>query len=301
MPTFFPGFISQSIPSSEGISIHTLTGPITGPPLLLIHGFPQTHHIWHFVTPHLVDKYTIVLVDLRGYGLSSKPRASADGGHVEYSKSVMGEDCLAVMKTLGYPQFSILAHDRGARVGHQLAINHPEAITKLMVLDILPTLTMYELGKQTWYQKYWHWQFLSQASPFPESAILSDPSLFAEKFLGVAGVGGKDVVFHEDVKSIYEDMLRDEETVHGMCEDYRAGSSIDLEEQRRDRRAGRKIRCEVFVVWGGKGAVEIEFEDVLGLWGEVCAGGVEGCSVDGGHYVPEECHGELVELVRGFF
>ncbi|KAG4032469.1 hypothetical protein MFRU_007g03710 [Monilinia fructicola] len=301
MATFFPNFTSQSISVSDGISIHTLTGPKTGPPLLLIHGFPQTHHIWHLVAPQLADQHSLVLVDLRGYGLSSKPRASEHGGHVEYSKGVMGEDCLAVMTSLGYSQFSILAHDRGARVAHQLAIDHPEAVSKVMLLDILPTLTMFELGKASWYQKYWHWQFLSQPSPFPESAILADPALYAEKFLGPGGVGGKGVVFHPEVRAQYEGLLRDEEALHGMCEDYRAGVSIDLEEQRRDRKAGKKISCDVFVVWGRNGACETEFGNVVALWREVCGGKVEGYGVDGGHYVPEECSEKLVSLAREFF
>ncbi|CAD6447153.1 26c627c7-87c9-4e76-9d2d-208f3b4950b2 [Sclerotinia trifoliorum] len=212
----------------------------------------------------------------------------------------MGSDLLTVMTSLGHPHFSILAHDRGARVAHQLAINHPEAIKKLMLLDILPTLTMYEHGKYTWYQKYWHWPFLSQPFPFPEKAILSNPALFAEKFLGKAGVG-KGFIFNEEVRAVYERTLEDENCVHAMCEDYRAGVTIDLEEQRRDREAGRKIQCDVFVVWGGKGAIESEFGDVLGLWREVCEGKVEGCAVDGGHYVPEECSEELVELVKKWF
>ncbi|KAF7868628.1 hypothetical protein EAF04_005159 [Stromatinia cepivora] len=300
MSSFFPNFKTQSIPVSPGISIHTLTGPKNGPPLLLVHGFPQTHHIWRLVAPQLVDAFSVVLVDLRGYGESSKLGVGENGGHGEFSKSVMGSDLLTVMTSLGHPHFSILAHDRGARVAHQLAVNHPEAIKKLMLLDILPTLTMYELGKYTWYQKYWHWPFLSQPFPFPEKAILSNPELFAEKFLGKAGVG-KGFVFNPEVRKVYEGMLRDEECVHGMCEDYRAGATVDLEEQRRDRDAGRKILCDVFVVWGEKGAMESEFGDVVGLWKEVCGGKVEGCAVDGGHYIPEECSEELVKLVKKWF
>ncbi|QSZ28989.1 hypothetical protein DSL72_003498 [Monilinia vaccinii-corymbosi] len=245
-----------------------------------------------------MDKYSLVLIDLRGYGLSSKPRASKDGGHAEYSKSVMGEDCLAVMTSLGYAQFSILAHDRGARVAHQLAIDHAAAITKIMLVDILPTLTMYERGRYTWYQQYWHWQFLAQPSPFPEAAIGAHPALYAEKFLGPRGRG---VLFDAGAREVYEGLLRDREALHAMCEDYRAGASIDLAEQRRDRQAGRKILCDVFVVWGRKGACEAEFGDVLQLWREVCEGRVEGCGVDGGHYVPEECSEELVTLARRFF
>ncbi|TEY32902.1 hypothetical protein BOTCAL_0708g00040 [Botryotinia calthae] len=296
--TFYPNFTSQSISTSPEISIHTLTGPKNGHPLLLVHGFPQTHHIWHLVTPHLIDHFSLVLVDLRGYGESSKPKGGEE--HEEYSKSTMGSDLLAVMKDLGYPQFSILAHDRGARVAHQLAINHPEAVTKLMLLDILPTLTMYELGKHSWYQKYWHWPFLSQPSPFPEQAILGNPNLFSEKFLGKGGVG-KGFVIDAKAREMYDELLRDEEAVHGMCEDYRAGASIDLEEQRRDRKEGKKIQCDVFVVWGEKGACGSEFGDVVGLWKEVCGRKVEGVAVDGGHYVPEECPEELVKLVKKWF
>lgn len=214
-----------------------------------------------------------------------------------------GEDCLTVMKTLGHTQFSILAHDRGARVAHQLAINHPEAITKMMLLDILPTLTMYEMGKYTWYQKYWHWQFLSQPFPFPESAIAANPELYAEKFLGPGGVGGKGINFHPEVLKIYGNLLKSEEGLHAMCEDYRAGATIDLEEQRRDRNEGRRIVCEVFVVWGSLGACETEFGSVVERWKEVCGEGVivQGRSVKGGHYVSEECGGELIGMVREFW
>ncbi|PQE20207.1 Epoxide hydrolase protein [Rutstroemia sp. NJR-2017a BBW] len=296
----FDTFSTSNISISPTVTIHTLTSPPNGPPLLLIHGFPQTHHIWHLVTPALVDRYTVILVDLPGYGQSSKPPSTPD--HEEYSKSTLAQHLVTLMQQhLSHPTFSILAHDRGARVAHQLAINHPTAVSKLMLLDILPTLSMYTLGRHTWYQKYWHWQFLSQPAPFPESLILGNPGLFSEKFFGKNGVGGQGVGFDERVRGVYESLLTDEETVRGMCEDYRAGAGVDLQEQRADREAGRKIKCEVLVVWGGKGAIATEFEDPVGIWREVCEGPVRGESVDGGHYVPEEFPEDVVRLAKEFF
>ena len=294
----FPGFKDFAIAATPEITIHGVQGG-NGPPLLLVHGFPQTHHIWHKVAPELAKSFTVVAVDLRGYGKSSKPPSTASDSHKAYTKSTMGSDLLAVMKSLGYPKFNILSHDRGARIAHKLSVDHPEAVEKLMMLDIAPTLAMFEKTDQLFATAYWHWFWLIQPAPFPEKLLMSDPELFKGKFFG-GGYAGTGSYIDEQALGEYMAMFKEEACVHAMCEDYRAAATIDLVEARKDREEGRKIKCPVRVLWGNKGVIEKSF-DCLAEWRSVSDAEVTGESVPAGHYIAEEIPEVVLKHVREFF
>ncbi|CAM6098621.1 unnamed protein product [Calypogeia fissa] len=296
----FEGFTSFDVEVEPDISIRGIRRG-NGPPLLLLHGFPQTHHIWHLVAPKLASSYTVIAPDLRGYGASSKPHGSAS--HVEYAKSTMARDCVTVMKHLGFTEFLVCGHDRGARVAHKLCVDYPTLVKKVMFLDICPTLAMYSKTDQAFATAYFHWFLLIQEDPFPEEMILGNPNLMAERCFGkgLKGQGGGwDVgVFDEEVMKVYVAQLGNRESVHGMCEDYRAGATVDLAEQRKDIEHGRRIRCPVRVLWGRKGVVGRLF-DALTEWREVSDGSVDGEALDCGHYIPEEKPDEVVHHVMEF-
>lgn len=292
--------ISATTQSSPEVTIRGLRSNNASsnlPPLLLLHGFPQTLHIWHRVAPQLTDAYTVVLLDLRGYGSSSKP-----GGDVaQYAKSAMARDCVAAMEQLGYPSFFLCAHDRGARVGHKLCVDHPERVRKAMFLDICPTLAMYEATDFDFAKAYFHWFFLIQAHPLPETMILGGPRRVAEAFMG--GRQGEGLgIFEAECFEQYVGNLSDPDTVHAMCQDYRAAATLDLEEQRRDLAEGRHIRCPLRVLWGKLGVIEKSF-DAISEWRKVTEKGVEvdGYAVESGHYVPEHAPQEVVSAVRELF
>ncbi|KAL9055673.1 MAG: hypothetical protein Q9162_003399 [Coniocarpon cinnabarinum] len=301
---FSSDFTSIDIPVSPSITIHGVKGG-TGPPLLLLHGFPQTKDIWHKVATPLSKQYTIVALDLRGYGGSSKPQAPKENmaDHSLYSKSAVAADMVAAMKYLGFERFFLVGHDRGARTAHALATHHPAAVEKLLLLDIIPTLAHYSTTTSTFATAYWHWFFLIQPSPFPEMAIISAPDTFAEQQMGAARLGGGRDIFDPEAWKIYAAQFRDREGVHAMCEDYRAASTVDCEEQKRDREQGRKIRCETRVLWGKYGVIE-KLYDAVKEWGEVVEEGkldVKGCrAVEAGHYIPEERPEDLVEEIRSW-
>jgi haloacetate dehalogenase len=188
-PKMFPGFTEFNIAVSPTVTIYGLKAG-TGPPLLLLHGFPQTHHIWHKIAPELITSFTVILMDLRGYGKSSKPPSSASEQHKPYSKSAMATDCTSLMTQLGFEKFSIVSHDRGARIAHKLCVDFPVRVERLMLLDIAPTLAMFEKTDQFFATAYWHWFFLIQSSPFPEKVLMASPSVFEERFFGGGYSGG---------------------------------------------------------------------------------------------------------------
>ncbi|KAK2626165.1 hypothetical protein QTJ16_004427 [Diplocarpon rosae] len=299
MAELFPGFTDFDVAVTPEIKIHGVQAG-TGPPLLLLHGFPQTHHIWHKITPILSRSFTVIALDLRGYGRSSKPPSTASESHRPYSKSSMASDCHFVMRSLGHRRFSVLAHDRGARVAHKLAVDYAAAVEKLMLLDVAPTLCMFERTDQVFATAYWHWFFLIQPAPFPERLLTSQPELFQTRFFGGGFAGqGEGRFFDERAVAEYMGMFRDEEGVHAMCEDYRAAATIDLVEARRDRDEGRKIQCPVRVLWGRSGVIEKSF-DCLREWRAVSEGSVSGEAVESGHYIAEEIPGVLLKHVGEF-
>jgi len=296
----FPGFTDFTVPVSPTISIHGIKSapsPPTARPLLLLHGFPQTHHIWHLVAPQLTSQFIIIALDLRGYGTSSKPPGSST--HTEYAKSTMAQDCVIVMKTLGFETFYICAHDRGARVAHKLCVDFPALVTKAIFLDIAPTLAMYSQTDFTFARAYFHWFLLIQAPPLPEQCILHDPEAFARQFMGGRYAGIE--MFDPRALAEYLKGLGQAEAVHAMCEDYRAGATVDLEEAREDIKEGRHVRCPLRVLWGQHGVIEKCF-DAMKEWKLVHeTGEVSGESVDCGHYIPEEKPDVVVRHIQEFF
>ncbi len=277
----FPNFTPFNIPLSPTRTIHGLHHG-HGPPLLLLHGFPQNLLIWHIIAPQLTSVYTVIALDLRGYGQSSKPPGGEN--HIAYSKSVMAKDCVDVMEKLGHERFYICAHDRGARVAHKLCVNYPEKVMKAIFLDIAPTLAMYNKTDFAFATAYWHWFFLVQPSPLPESLMVANPRSWIENTMGKVGLG----IFNIEAIESYVKQMGDKDCVAGMCEDYRAAASVDLEESREDVEKGRKIKCPLRVLWGQKGIIEAQF-DALKEWREVAEEGkVDGGVVDSGHYIPEE-------------
>jgi haloacetate dehalogenase len=294
----FEGFERFTI-TQQGVAIrgvHHLHPSL--PPLLLLHGYPQSHLIWHRVAPRLIDRFSLVIPDLRGYGASDKPPGGAD--HSGYAKRVMASDQLGVMQALGFEHFGLCGHDRGARVGHRLAVDHPRAVRRLMLLDISPTLTMYEGTDRTFAEAYWHWFFLIQPAPFPETMIGAAPEAFLAR--KTAAWGSHAQVFAPEAYAAYLAGIRDPATVHAMCEDYRAAATIDLEHDRADRAAGVGLACPVRVLWGERGVVHRCFSPVRD-WRAVTDPGqpVSGRSVPGGHYIPEELPDLLADEIVAFF
>lgn len=253
-----------------------------GPPLLLLHGHPQTMAMWHRVAPGLARHFTVVLMDLRGYGDSSRP--APDAAHLAHSKREMAQDALAVMQHLGFERFAVLAHDRGARVAHRLAADHPQAVDRLMLLDIAPTLAMYQHTSEAFARAYWHWFFLIQPPPLPEALIEADPVRYVRSVMGARHAGL--AAFAPAALAEYERCVSLPGTAACICEDYRASATIDLAHDRADVAAGRRLTQPLHVLWGEHGAVGRCF-DVLPLWRER-AEYVSGRSLPCGHYLAEE-------------
>ena len=276
----FPGFAHSSIDVGDGIKIHCAHGG-SGPPLLLIHGYPQTHAIWHKIAQPLAQRHTVVCPDLRGYGDSSKPAGLPD--HANYSKRAMALDLVRVMHSFGFEQFAVVGHDRGGRVAHRMARDHRDAVTRLCVLDISPTLTMYEGTTMAFAAAYYHWFFLIQPTPYPETLIQHDPKFYLRKKTGGYGKKGH-AHFTDDAYGEYERCFSDPATIHSTCEDYRASATIDLDHDRAD--LSDKITCPLLALWGADGVVHRLFKPIDD-WSAV-ATDVRGKALACGHYVPEE-------------
>ena len=289
----FPGFKAQRIRAS-GTDIHCIVGG-AGPPLLLLHGYPQTHAIWHAIAPALSRDYTVVCADLRGYGDSGKP--TSDATHAAYSKRAMAQDMVDVMHALGFPRFRLAGHDRGGRVAHRLCVDHADAVESVAVLDISPTWTMFAQTNQAFATAYYHWFFLIQPFDLPEKLIGADPRFYLHGQLGRLG-GGLER-FEPRALANYERCFADPATIHATCEDYRAAATIDLEHDDADVAAGRKVQCPLLVLWGDKGVVHRLF-DPLRDWGAVAVD-VRGKALPSGHYVPEEAPDETLAKLRAFF
>ncbi len=266
-----------------------------GAALLLLHGHPQNHVMWHRVAPDLAKRFTVVMMDLRGYGDSDRPES--DATHTAYSKREMARDAMAVMHSRGFEQFQVLAHDRGARVAHRLAADNPHAVQRMMLLDIAPTLGMYENTSQAFATAYWHWFFLIQPQPLPEALIESDPVRYLRSVMGKRHAGL--AAFAPQALAEYERCIQLDGSARGICEDYRASATIDLEHDKADVAAGKKLSMPIHVLWGAHGAVSQNF-DVLGLWRERALN-VTGQALPCGHYIAEEAPGELFAHAHNFF
>ncbi len=290
---WFAGMRRQRLTVDEQVELQAWTGG-QGPALLLVHGHPQTSAIWHRVVPVLARHFTLVLADLRGYGDSSKPRGDADHGN--YSKRTMARDLLRLMAGLGHGRFSVLAHDRGARVAHRLAMDHPQAVQRMVLLDIAPTLAMYEQTGEAFARAYWHWFFLIQPAPLPERLIEADPAAYVRDVMGRRSAGLSP--FDPRALAEYERCIALPGAAHGMCEDYRAAAGVDLEHDREDRRAGRLLGTPLLVLWGEQGVVQRCF-DPLGEWRKV-ATDVRGHALPCGHYIAEESPQSLLDAALPF-
>lgn len=288
---FIEGFNLMDARLETGIKIRFAIGG-KGPALMLVHGHPHTHIIWRKVAPLLAQKYTVVLPDLRGYGDTDKPESTPD--HRPYSKKEMAKDLISLMKLLNRPTFAFVGHDRGARVGHRLALDYPESVTKAVFVDIAPTATMYALTNKEFATKYFWWFFLIQPEPFPEKLIGFDPDYFLHHHIdGQIKIKGcvEDKAFNE-----YLRCYKDPRTIHAICEDYRAAATIDLDDDKED--ADKKIQCPLYLLWGARGTVG-KLYDVVGTWKEKAVT-VSGEALDCGHSPEEECPSGFLEKVLAF-
>ena len=289
----FPGFRRERVRTS-GAEIHAVVGPRRdAPALLLLHGYPQTHAIWHKVAPRLAERYNVVAPDLRGYGDSGKPATTAD--HAPYSKRAMAEDQVELMAALGHERFFLAGHDRGARVAHRLCIDHPARVAKVALLDIAPTLAMYESTNEAFARAYWHWFFLILPAPVPERMIGNAIEMILPAKMGSGSAGM--TPFAPEAWAEYVRCFTSE-MVHASCEDYRAAASIDLEHDRADRAKGARIGCPLLALWGAHGVIERCFNP-LDEWRRV-AGDVRGKALACGHYVPEEAPESLIDELEKF-
>ena len=281
----------------DGIRIHArVGGDPASPPVLLLHGFPQTHVIWHAIAPRLARRHRVVCADLRGYGDSDKPPGSID--HANYAKRAMAADLVGVMQALGHERFAVVGHDRGGRVAHRLAVDHPQAVTKLCVIDIAPTLTMYDQTDFAFAQAYWHWFFLTQPAPLPETMLGADAPRLLRTFLG--GWGGQGLsIYAPEALAEYERCWATPEGLHASCEDYRASAGIDLVHDRASDAGGHRVRCPMLVLWGARGVVGRLF-DPLETWRAKCDAPVEGRSFETGHFIPEEAPDQVLAALEPF-
>lgn len=278
--------------TTGGAEINLVHGG-SGRPLLLLHGYPETHAMWHLVAPRLAPHFHVICPDLRGYGDSSKPAGGDD--HSGYSKRAMARDMVEVMAALGHETFSVAGHDRGARVTHRLALDHPDRVQKACVMDIVPTRHMFKNTDQHFATGYYHWFFLIQPHGLPEHMIGCDPGYYLTRKLGHWSAPG--ATFPENVVEEYIRCFSQPETIHATCEDYRAAASIDLEHDEADQH--RKVDCPLLVLWGDKGFVNRTY-DVLKVWREH-ASQVQGRALDSGHFLPEEAPEAVTDELLRFF
>ena len=290
------GFTTRTV-ESDGVSLTVHAGGSPdGPPLLLLHGSPETSLMWRRVAHALAGRFALVVPDLRGYGRSTSPADTPD--HAGSSKRAMAADAVAVMAAHGHDSFLVAGHDRGGRVAHRLALDAPDRVRALCVIDIAPTLDMIEATDAAFATAYWHWFHLVQPAPLPETMIGGAPLAWLHASLGGLGSGGLGHL-GPDALAEYERCLTPD-TVHAICEDYRASAGIDLDHDRADRAGGVRIACDLHVLWARRCVVHRLF-DPLALWQAQCSGTVTGAVLDGGHFLPEELPGATAEALAGFF
>ena len=291
----FPGFESHWISTPEG-KIFARSGG-KGSPLVLLHGFPQTHVMWHRIAPELAKHFHVILPDLRGYGWSSAPRSEAP--HETYSKREMAKDVIRVVEELGHTQFALAGHDRGGRVAYRLALDHPGRLSKLAVLDIIPTYAMWQRMDAKSAMKVYHWSFLAQPYPMPETMIAKSPSEWLEHTLASWTMAKDLSAFDSRALAHYRAFFNDPSRIHATCEDYRAGAGPDVDADEADCAAGRTIDCPVFAFWGQSG-IPAEGASPLDAWREL-APKVTGYGVESGHFLAEENPEATLEALSDFF
>ena len=293
MDGFFKGFTLTNMRVGDG-ELRLRHGG-SGPPLLLLHGNPQTHAMWHAIAPALAQHYTVICPDLRGYGGSFKPAASAD--HAAYAKSSMARDMAELMTSMGHDRFQVVSHDRGARVAHRLALDCPDRVRRLVVMDIVPTIEHFERTDMAFALGYYHWFWLAQPHPFPEELINAAPDVWFRAH--TSREPKPPGFFREEALQDYLAAAHDPKAITGMCEDYRAAASIDLQHDCISRAEGRHVRCPMLVLWGAKGKVG-GWYDPVALWRKYCSANVTGGAVDSGHYLAEEAPAEVLAHLDGF-
>lgn len=283
-----------------GEAVISLTCQGTGPGVLLLHGFPQTRLMWRDIAPRLARRFTVVCADLRGYGDSSTPPSSPD--HAPYSKRAMARDMISVMSRLGFEHFSIAGHDRGGRVAYRAALDHPDRVDALAVLDVLPVGAVWDHADDRLALGFWPWSLLAQPEPLPERLIGAAPDAVIGNALG-PGWGTPADTFDEATRAAYTTALSDAEHIHAICEEYRAAAGIDRDHDAADRAAGRRITCPVLALWSASGPLSTWYAGVggpLALWSELAAD-VAGWPVEGGHFFPEEQPSAIADTLGGFF
>ncbi|MES2710689.1 MAG: alpha/beta hydrolase [Pseudomonadota bacterium] len=291
--SFFPGFTLETC-TVGGRGFRLRRGG-AGPPLLLLHGNPQTHAMWHRVAPTLAERFSVVCADITGYGFSHKAPVSADSA--AHSKRAMAADMVGVMRALGHHSFQVLAHDRGARIAHRMALDFPDAVERLALLDIVPTLEHFERADMEFGLGYWHWFFLAQPHPLPERMIRRDVEDWFD--LHTSREPKDRSFFHPEARADYLAALHLPGTIEAICEDYRAAARIDLVHDRESRAAGLRIRAPLRVLWGAKGKIGAWY-DPLALWRDYASGEVNGGPVPSGHYLAEEAPGAVLDALDGF-
>jgi len=293
----FTGFMASSVDLGETRVFIRRKG--SGRPLLLLHGFPETHVMWHRVAPALAEEFTVICADLRGYGASGKPPSRPD--HAPYAKRVMALDMIRLMDAEGFPRFSVAGHDRGGRVAYRMALDHPDRVERLAVLDIIPTGEAFRRVDSRLAFAYWPWSLLAQPEPLPERLIAACPEVVVDDALG--GWGSDPANFPPEVRTAYIEALRNPQTVHAICEEYRAAATMDVAQDMQDHASGRRIACPVLALWGDGGPLDSWYEDAggpLGIWRD-WAGEVTGRPIRGGHFFPEQNAAETIAELRGFF
>lgn len=297
----FGGFESAEVDTGAARTFIRTAG--SGPALLLLHGFPETHLMWRDVAPKLIDRFSVVCADLRGYGKSSCPPSDPD--HAPYAKRAMAADLAALMTKLGFARFMVAGHDRGGRVAYRLALDHPDRIEKLAVLDIVPTADVWDRADARLALGYWPWSLLAQAEPLPETIMTAAADAIVDNAL--AGWGSSPAAFPAEVRQGYAEALRDPAHAHAICEEYRAAATLDREHDQADRKAGRRIGCPMLALWSGHGALAEWYAregGPLALWREWAddvSGGVSGGTMPGGHFFPEEAPAETAARLGEFF
>jgi haloacetate dehalogenase len=282
--TLFAGFEAHELPTSRG-TLHAKVGG-SGPPVLLLHGYPQSHLMWHAVAPLLAERHTVVAADLTGYGASFRPAPTDD--HAAHGKRAMALDQVEAMAALGHDRFAVVGHDRGGRVAYRMALDHPDRVERLAVLDIVPTGEVWRRADRYFARGYWHWAFLALPAPLPERLIGGDPQAFFDLHVRAGiGLGVEPGRYPPEILDAYRRLLDDPETVQAMCEDYRAGASVDVEHDDADREAGRRIACPVLVLWAGRGGLPIFYGDVLEVW-RPWAPDLRGEALDASHFLAED-------------
>jgi haloacetate dehalogenase len=293
---WFEGFAARDFAVNDTTIFARFGGNANGPTLLLLHGFPETHVMWRRVVRALQEQYFIVLPDLRGYGASAKPIGLPD--HSNYSKRTMAQDILGVVDALGRDTFFVCGHDRGGRVAHRLALDCAERVDKLCVIDVAPTLDMYNATDMAFATAYYHWFHLIQPHPLPEFMIGGNALRYLHAALG--GLGGHGLEHIEPAALAEYERSFTPEAIHGACEDYRASAGVDLVHDRESRERGRMIHCEMHVLWAGRGVVNRFFQP-LALWQAQCAAEVTGKALPSGHFIPETLPLETAHRLSAFF